>query len=75
MITEILIKKKFIHQSLQRGMQQIYAAQEKVITGEFYTRTGRLHGWASRAQYDIAYPHQATTPSTSASSPTSVSST
>ena len=53
MITDSLIKKKFIHESLQRGMEQIYAAQEKVITGELDTRTGQLRQWASRRQYDM----------------------
>ena len=53
MITDSLIKKKFIHLSLQRGMEQIYAAQEKVITGELDTRTGQLRQWALRRQYDI----------------------
>ena len=53
MITENLIKKKFIHDNLQRGLRQIYAQQEKVITGELDTRSGRLRGWASRAQYDM----------------------
>ena len=53
MITDSLIKKKFIHQSLQRGMEQIYSAQEKVITGELDTRTGQLRQWASRRQYDM----------------------
>ena len=53
MITDSLIKKKFIHQLLQRGMEQIYAAQEKVITGELDTRTGQLRQWASRRQYDM----------------------
>ena len=53
MITDSLIKKKFIHQLLQRGMEQIYAAQEQVITGELDTRTGQLRQWASRRQYDM----------------------
>ena len=53
MITDSLIKKKFIHQLLQRGMEQIYAAQEKVITGELDTRTGQLRQWALRRQYDM----------------------
>ena len=53
MITDSLIKKKFIHQSLQRGMEQIYAAQEKVIIGELDTRTGQLRQWALRRQYDM----------------------
>ena len=53
MITDSLIKKKFIHQLLQCGIEQIYAAQEKVITGELDTRTGQLRQWASRRQYDM----------------------
>ena len=53
MITDSLIKKKFIHQLLQCGIEQIYAAQEKVIIGELDTRTGQLRQWALRRQYDM----------------------
>ena len=53
MITDSIIKKKFIHEQLKRGISQIYSAQEKVITGELDARSGRLRQWASVGAYDM----------------------
>ena len=53
MVTDSIIKKKFIHERLQKGLAQIYSEQEQTITAQLDTRTGNLRTWASRRQYDM----------------------
>ena len=42
MITDSLIKKKFVHETLQEGILQIYSTQENVVRNNYHRRTGRL---------------------------------
>lgn len=42
MITETLIRKEFIADTVSRGIGEIYSTQEKVIRENFSERTGRL---------------------------------
>ena len=40
MITDSLIKKKFVHETLQEGILQIYSTQENVVRNNYHRRTG-----------------------------------
>jgi len=42
MVTESLIKKKFVHDTLQEGIRKIYATQESVVRNNYEIRTGHL---------------------------------
>ena len=52
MITESLIRKKFVHDTLQRGILKIYNTQETVVRNNFQRRTGRLLTRLSAHSYD-----------------------
>ena len=42
MITDSLIRKKFVHDTLQQGISKIYATQESVVRSIYQFRSGRL---------------------------------
>ena len=52
MITESLIRKKFVHDTLQKGILRIYNTQENVVRTNFQKRTGRLMTRLSAHSYD-----------------------
>lgn len=52
MITDSLIKKKFVHETLQEGILQIYSTQENVVRNNYRRRTGRLMTMLSTHSFD-----------------------
>lgn len=52
MITDSLIKKKFVHDTLKAGINKIYTTQENVVRSNFHSRTGRLLTSLSAHSYD-----------------------
>ena len=52
MITDSLIKKKFVHETLQEGILQIYSTQENVVRNNYHRRTGRLLTTLSAHSFD-----------------------
>ena len=52
MVTESLIRKKFIHDTLKQGILQIYSTQENVVRTNFQRHTGRLLTKLSAHSYD-----------------------
>ena len=42
MVTDSLVKKKFVHETLQEGILKIYSTQENVVRNHYKRRTGRL---------------------------------
>ena len=42
MVTDSLIRKKFVHDTLQQGISKIYATQESVVRSIYQFRSGRL---------------------------------
>lgn len=52
MITDSLIKKKFVHETLQEGILQIYSTQENVVRNNYRRRTGRLMTMLSAHSFD-----------------------
>lgn len=52
MITDSLIKKKFVHDTLKDGINKIYATQENVVRSNFHSRTGRLLTSLSAHSFD-----------------------
>ena len=42
MVTDSLIRKKFVHDTLQQGISKIYATQESVVRSNYQLRSGRL---------------------------------
>lgn len=56
MVTDSLIRKKFVHDVLQAGVLKISATQEQVVRDNYQLRTGRLvtslssHNFASSSQ-------------------------
>ena len=52
MITDSLIKKKFVHDTLKDGINKIYTTQENVVRSNFHSHTGRLLTSLSAHSYD-----------------------
>src|SRR5574343_426265 len=52
MITDSLIKKKFVHATLKAGINKIYTTQENVVRSNFHSHTGRLLTSLSAHSYD-----------------------
>ena len=52
MVTESLIRKKFVHDTLKQGILQIYSTQENVVRNNFQRHTGRLLTRLSSRSYD-----------------------
>lgn len=61
MVTEQLIRKKFVHDTLQKGILQIYSTQENVVRTNFQRRTGRLMTRLSAHSYDSQLSEQSQT--------------
>ena len=52
MVTESLVRKKFVHDTLKEGILKIYSTQENVVRNNFQRRTGRLMTMLSAHSYD-----------------------
>ena len=52
MVTDRLVRKKFVHDTLQKGVLKIYSTQENVVRNNFQRRTGRLMTLLSAHSYD-----------------------
>jgi len=52
MVTDSLVRKKFVHDTLQKGVLKIYSTQENVVRNNFQRRTGRLMTLLSAHSYD-----------------------
>ena len=56
MVTDSLVRKKFVHDTLQKGIAKIHATQEQVVRANYQLRTGRLvstlsaHNFTSTSQ-------------------------
>ena len=53
MVTDSLIRKKFVHDTLREGILQIYSTQENVVRTNFQRRTGRLMTRLSARSFDL----------------------
>lgn len=42
MVTDSLVRKKFVRDTLQQGISKIYATQESVVRSNYQLRSGRL---------------------------------
>lgn len=42
MVTDSLVHKKFVHDTLHQGISKIYATQESVVRSNYQIRSGRL---------------------------------
>lgn len=42
MVTDSLVRKKFVHDTLHQGIFKIYATQESVVRSNYQIRSGRL---------------------------------
>lgn len=52
MVTDSLVRKKFVHDTLKEGILKIYSTQERVVRTNFQRRTGRLMTLLSKHSYD-----------------------
>lgn len=52
MVTDEIIKKQFVHQTLKEGILKIYSAQENVVRNNLQRRTGRLMTVLSAHQFE-----------------------
>lgn len=52
MVTDSLIRKKFVHDALQKGISKIYATQESVVRSNYQLRTGRLQTSLSKHSFN-----------------------
>lgn len=52
MITDSLIRKKFVRDTLHKGISKIYATQESVVRNNYQLRTGRLMTSLSKHSYE-----------------------
>ena len=52
MVTDSLVKKKFVHETLQEGILKIYSTQENVVRNHYKRRTGRLLTTLSAHSFD-----------------------
>lgn len=51
-VTDSLVKKKFISDTLREGIHKIYDVQEEVVRKNYKSRTGRLRTLLSAHSYD-----------------------
>lgn len=54
MITDDLIRKRFIHDTISQGINQIYAIQENVVQANLKTQSGQLKAHLSRRPFSFA---------------------
>ena len=52
MITDSLVRKKFVHDTLQHGILKIHATQESVVRSNYQLRTGRLQTSLSKHSFN-----------------------
>lgn len=52
MVTDEIIKKQFVHQTLKEGILKIYSTQENVVRNNLQKRTGRLMTVLSAHQFE-----------------------
>ena len=52
MITESIIRKKFVHETITEGINKIFSEQQKVFQARFNSRTGRLQSFLSSHSFD-----------------------
>lgn len=52
MVTDEIIKKQFVHQTLKEGILKIYSTQENVVRTNLQRRTGRLMTVLSAHQFE-----------------------
>lgn len=52
MVTESLVRKKFVHDTLQKGILKIYATQESVVRKNYSEHTGQLCASLSTHSFD-----------------------
>lgn len=52
MVTDEIIKKQFVHQTLKEGIMRIYSTQEEVARNNLHRRTGRLMTVLSAHQFE-----------------------
>lgn len=52
MVTDSLVRKKFVHDVLQKGIMKIYATQESVVRNNYQLRSGRLVASLSKHSFD-----------------------
>lgn len=53
MITDDLIRKRFIHDTISQGINQIYAIQENVVQANLKTQSGHLKAHLSRRPFSF----------------------
>lgn len=53
MITDDLIRKRFIHDTISQGINQIYAIQEDVVQANLKTQSGQLKTHLSRRPFSF----------------------
>lgn len=54
MVTEEIIRKEFVHQTISHGLKKIYSIQEAVITSELRMSSGELSAWSRKAAFSFA---------------------
>ena len=52
MVTDSLVRKKFVHDTLQKGLLKIYATQESVVRSNYQLRSGRLITLLSKHSFE-----------------------
>ncbi|ATV32553.1 hypothetical protein CUC00_08355 [Prevotella intermedia] len=61
MVTESLVRKKFVHETLQKGLIKIYATQESVVRNNYQLRSRRLITLLSRHPFDSSMTNDSIT--------------
>ena len=52
MVTDGLIRKKFVSETLKEGINKIYTTQQQVFQSNFTSRTGRMQTFLSAHSYE-----------------------
>lgn len=52
MVTESLIRKKFVHETMTEGIDKIFTAQQRAFQATFSPRTGRLQQMLASRPYE-----------------------
>lgn len=53
MVTDSLIRKKFVADTLREGVSEIYARQQRSISARLEKRSGRLEEWSARRLMEL----------------------
>ena len=51
MVTDELIRKEFVHQTMKYGIQKIYTTQQEIIAKHLNSVSGDLASWAAKAKF------------------------